>query len=184
MKSTYGVLLASFLIGFSGSAFAMKIQPKLGEKACLSREYSASHMKKHPGQALNALSVIIENIAANEVYDFDHRTVKVVGERDGKLWGNEAWCDYRPNGSVKCQIECDGGAFTLYPNKKGALFNVAKDYYFPLYVQGSDPENFKEEDQLSLWYEDEENRAYQLYPAEVPACEQVWDEYKAVDHGC
>lgn len=178
-------MILTIAIGFAG---AIDLQPASGQKVCIARKYDQKHMKDHKGQKLNAMTVIIGEQPV-DVSGSDEKFIsaRVIGERNGKLYGNEAGCQYLKDGSVKCSIDCDGGAFNLTPTTKeqAALFTVAKDYYFPLFVQGADPENYdNEKDVLRLDYNDLENRTYKLYPAELPTCEQEWEKYKSEPIGC
>src|SRR5258708_2492783 len=146
------------LLALTNIAYANILQPDLGEKTCVALEYTASHMRSHSKQLLSNLAVIIEQ---HTVESENYRAVRVVGERDGKLYGNTAGCTYEKDGSVHCQIDCDGGAFNLYPSKDGsAVSNVRHDYYFPLFKEGSNQDNPLKGDVLDLNYSDEENRAY------------------------
>lgn len=177
------VLAALLLAGLP--ALAANIQPAVGNKSCLAREYDQPHMRAHKGQLLRTLVVIIENFPANKDYPENYQTAKVIGEHNGRLFGNEAGCTYESDGSLNCQIDCDGGAFSVKAEGPGAaLFQVKKDYYFPLFIHGTNYEDPKPGQVVNLDYSDSENRTYKLFDADVKSCEQEWRRYEAEDHGC
>lgn len=175
-------ILATTLIHFANAG---GLQPPVGAKICMGRQYTNAELSAHPQQKLSNMAVIIENFKSTDPDGIDYVTAKVLGTHDGKLWGNEAGCEYNKDGSLSCQIECDGGAFTLNPiGEKSADFNVKKDYYFPLYLGGSDGENPGPDNMLSLDFKDSENRSFRLFPAATANCETLWKRYLTADHGC
>lgn len=180
---------ALFLIGLTlcTQARAVDLQPGPGNKVCLAREYTSAHMKRHPNQTLRTLAVIIDNKTKMEEYGYIH--ARVLGERNGTLFGNRgAGCSYGKDGSVTCSVDCDGGAFKIKPGKNGsALFQVAKDYYFPLFLSGAQPDEGgvpDESNSISLEYREPEDRTYRAYPVDVRWCEEQWNRYAAADFGC
>ena len=177
------LMLGLIFVGFA--ATANNLQPPVGSKVCMAREYDQVHMREHKGQLLRTLAVIIEHYPAGGDYPETYQTAKVIGEHNGKLFGNEAGCTNQPDGSLNCQIDCDGGAFTVKPqDSNAALFQIKKDYYFPLFIHGTNYEDPKPGQELQLDYSDSENRTYKLYDADVKSCEQEWQRYEAEDHGC
>lgn len=178
--------LMSLIVLLTGlNAFGSTLQPASGEKVCVAREYPQSHMKAHKGQLLRTLAVIVENVRPTKDIPEGYQTAKVIGEHNGRLFGNEAGCEYQSDGSLLCQIECDGGAFTVKVQEPGsALFQVKKDYYFPLFIHGTNYEDPKPGQIVNLDYSDAENRAYKLFEADVKACEEEWKRYESEDHGC
>lgn len=159
------------------------LQPQVGAKACVAREYTEAHMQAHPKQHLDKLTVLIENVPP-QGESGSYVDAKVVGEKGGRIFANQAWCSYGRDGSVECQIDCDGGAFTLRSSGAAALFQVRKDYYFPLFGPTYSEEEPRNNDMIDLDFSDKENRTYKLTPTAVPECEQEWAKYIQAEHGC
>lgn len=165
---------------------APRIQPAPGEKVCLAREYTAGHMQRNPKQHLNKMHVLLETKKGRAEEGGDIRSAKVVGEKDGVLYGNEATCEFKAGGVVHCFIECDGGSFNLHPSQgQNVLFRVTEDYYFPLYRKGADPENRRDEDTLSFDFKDRDNNIFRLEKSSAGVCEKQWKAFKEVPaFGC
>jgi hypothetical protein len=163
---------------------ASNLQPPVGGKACFAREYTRAHMRANPNQLLSAMAVLIENNRPSSERP-GYIGAKVVGQRNGKLYGNQAWCQYKTGGSVSCAIDCDGGSFSLTSNGADVFFSVTKDYYFPLYGQGTTRESQDPRDSVSLRHEDKDNRVFKLFQTAIPDCEAEWEAYNnAQDTGC
>jgi hypothetical protein len=164
-----------------------RIQPELNDKACFAREYSASHMRANPLQHVSKMHVLLERKKDRYGADGTFTAVKVVGEKDGVLFGNEASCEVKENGRVFCFIECDGGSFSLKHGRRGRVnFEVTKDYYFPLYRKGAGSEEEGRpgpEDTLDF-RADRANGLYSLERKEAGVCERRWKQYKEADYGC
>lgn len=179
--------LALILSAFAANAEAAlpRIQPNLGEKTCFAREYNEEHMRSNPKQNVSKLHVLLNRQKSEYDRDGTMTSVKVVGEKDGVLYGNEATCEAKAGGTVFCFIECDGGSFNLKHGRKGRVnFEITKDYYFPLYRKGADPENARDEDTLGF-SSDRDNGVYSLEVKDAGVCEQQWQKYIAVpEFGC
>lgn len=177
-------LIAALFVSCS-AAHAADIQPAPGSRSCFRRSYTQAHMHDNPKQALRRLAVLLDNVPPSKSIEYGYRTARVVGERGGRLFGNLASCEYKPDGSVFCSIECDGGSFTLQPESSGATFRVTPDYYFPLFRRGSNPESPQDSDILSLDGNDHDNNLYWLFPAKASDCLKEWQKYKKVPElGC
>lgn len=174
------LILALALSLYTGYAEAApRIQPAPGAKVCLAREYTAGHMRSNPRQHVSKMHVLLETKKGRVEDGGDIRSAKIVGEREGVLYGNEATCEYKANGVVHCFIECDGGSFDLNPSHgQNVIFRITKDYYFPLYRKGADPENARDEDKLSFDFKDRENNAYRLEKTSPGVCEKQWKAFK------
>jgi hypothetical protein len=182
--------LMTALVFISSAAWAGHLQPEEGKSACFGRVYTANHMAAHPKQTLRALTVLVQNVpAGEEAGAYQHQEVRVVGEHDGVLYANTADCSYKADGGVDCQIDCDGGAFSLKPSGEGATFEVAKDYYFPLvtndYEESLEPNVQARGKMISLDYSEREDRVYRLNPKAKAVCDKEWQRYKQLPlFGC
>lgn len=175
--------LAAFT-GFVASATSVVTLPHAGQAACYRREYTAEHLQANRKQVLSSLFVLLQ-------YAKGYHGATVIGTRtDGRMYGNfDAGCAEKNDGSVFCQVECDGGSFSLVPSKKSQKavnFSVTKDYYFPLFLKGSNPEETNAENgtQLSLDGNDQDNNLYKLYPADKIECEDAIKKIRDEDWGC
>ncbi|HEY8278193.1 MAG TPA: hypothetical protein VIH99_01130 [Bdellovibrionota bacterium] len=177
-----------FLLAFAPTAQAANInlQPKGNESACFQGVYSAEHRRNNPKQEFSELTILVENIVAppdSEVASYI--SAKLVGAKNGTLYGNAATCEYKANGSVFCFIECDGGSFSLRRGDRGVEFAVTPDYYFPFFRKGADPDQPHTDDTVSFSGKDPANSVYKLLPAKANACKVRWSQYKEVPNfGC
>lgn len=169
------------------SAHAAVPQPAAGVPVCMVRQYTAEHLRRNPAQKLSSLFVKLETKTVtgdgNQTYSYNAATV--VGQSNDVFYGNNlAGCEYKADGTVKCQVDCDGGSFNLVPRDMGVLFQVTKDYYFPLYKNGADPENAKPGDELQLNGNDKENNEYLTQPVDVEQCDRAIQAMRQADFGC
>ena len=180
-------LLASTLVAAPAFA-ATSVQPGVGAPACFKREYSDEHMSRHPQQKLSSLFVMVTRDKwKGESPDPELASpgADVVGEKDGVYYANpDAGCEYKANGATRCAVECDGGAFDLKDRSDNVLFSVAKDYYFPLFREGTTAETAGKEDELQLEASDKENAHYKLYQVPARECEAAIRRAKIGEWGC
>ena len=191
MKILKAIALFSCLISVTASALALaapsSLQPALGEKACFERKYTSDHLRRNPKQHLSSMYILVthmrDSYSDGGTYDWVNGTV--VGASKNEYYMNDnAGCVYKADGSISCNIECDGGAFEVYPQSDSVLFQVAKDYYFPLYRRGTDQETAGREDVLHFSSDDRDNAVYKLYPVEVKKCEAAIARAKIRSWGC
>jgi hypothetical protein len=180
---TFALLLS---LATHAQAATPRIQPDLGAKSCFAREYSATHMRANPLQHVSKLHVLRERRKDRYGNDGTSTSVKVVGEKNGVLFGNEASCEIKENGRVFCFIECDGGSFSLKHGRTGRVnFEVTKEYYFPLYRKGANSEESRPGPEDTLDFRaDRANGVYSLEPKEAGVCERRWKQYKEAEYGC
>ncbi len=163
------------------------VQPSVGNPACFKRVYSDDHMKRHPKQKLSSLYIQVQRDQWKFGDEEEHSApgAKLVGVSNGRYYvNNNPGCSYEKDGTTRCRIECDGGAFNLKPRKPGVMFSVENDYYFPLFKSGSNQETAQEQDMLSLDWIDVENRNYLLYQAPTSECEAAQERATLGDWGC
>lgn len=184
MLNTLLIASTSALISFSASA--SPVQPAVNEEACFAREYSAAHLQSNPQQKLESLLVLVSNTRERfQNVSYDSKNAKVIGVSKGKYYLNEgAGCEYRADGSIRCGVDCDGGAFTLTPQARSVLFQVAENYYFPLFKSGKDQETAGPSDMISLEANDHANAKYKLYPVAPQLCKDALDQAKMGLWGC
>jgi hypothetical protein len=184
------MLALALMILASHAQAAPRIQPPLNQKVCLAREYSNDHMRKNPRQLVSKLHLLLETKPDKYAPKKQTTYAKIVGQKEsqGKIirYGNEATCELKAGGIVHCYIECDGGSFDVLPRQGDrAAMQITKDYYFPLYRQGADPENPRDEDTLSLNDNDPDNRLFGVQVKDAGVCQREWNEYKQVPaFGC
>lgn len=183
MKLFVFPVLSALALAGSALAAPLSIQPKAGAPVCLKRVYSQEHLAKYPQQKLTALYV---KLAVERSGSWKYNSAKLVGvSRDGQLWGNDQpGCELKPNGGLHCFVECDGGSFDVAPEEKTALLQVTKDYYFPLFRHGVDPENAREEDTMSFMGEDRDNSTYRLQKVDVRECDGALKRIRIPALGC
>lgn len=167
-------LLLAF-ISFDAHSADAPISPA----ACYMRVYEPSHLKQNPNQALTSLAVKLVN---HEEYV----GAQVIGlGRNGRHYANSnAVCESRDDGSIFCFVECDGGSFRLQPARGSVNFRVTESYYFPLILNGIDPEVSSPEDYIWLDGDDRDNNIYKLYPASAAACDVQFSKLKEDGFGC
>jgi hypothetical protein len=173
------------------------LQPAVDQPICLKRVYTDAHLARHPGQNLKEIHVLLNRKIEHYTDETggtstsDWTMAKVSGRVPGDvntLYINEFGCEFRPDGSAKCFIECDGGSFLLKPRNSAreALLQVSPGYYWPLYKEGLDQDSAASEEpgnRLSFQSDDKENETYRLEV--VPAAECEWDKTaKPVSMGC
>lgn len=86
--------------------------------SCYLRQYSRDHLAKHPDQLVTQIAIGPANGQAEADVLILHVAVYVRGS-DEQYRGN-AWCE-NTGGSLSCNLEGDGGWFSLSPGNKGAL---------------------------------------------------------------
>lgn len=175
-------LLLSLILGFSAAQAAIPL-PGQGESACYRREYKEDHLRRNPRQNLSSLYVWLRH--AEEGTD-EYTGAKVLGlRRNGDAFLNrDPSCEFKPDGTVFCFVECDGGSFSLEPRTDSIFFRVTKDYYFPLFKNGADPENPREEEILQLDGKDGNNNLYRLYQVDEQDCKDAFDRITERSYGC
>jgi hypothetical protein len=186
LKFMSKMVVVSWLV-FPIVSQASVVQPPVGKPACFKRVYSDEHMKRHPKQKLSSLYIQVQKDQwkFGDEEEYSAPGAKLVGVSKGQYFvNNNPGCTYEKDGSTRCSIECDGGAFNLKPRKSGVMFSVQDDYYFPLFKNGTDQETATEQDMLSLDWIDEENRNYLLYQVPTSECEAAQERAKVGEWGC
>ncbi|RZA08368.1 MAG: hypothetical protein EOP11_05060 [Proteobacteria bacterium] len=127
------ITLALALLASATAHGAPRIQPELNERSCFARAYGEDHMRANPKQHVSKLHVLVSRKKSEYDADGTYTTVKVVGEKEGVLYGNEATCEAKEGNHLHCFIECDGGSFELKEGRepRRVNFEITKDYYFP-----------------------------------------------------
>jgi len=176
-------LVLSLILGFTTVQAAIP-WPGEGGSACYRRVYNSDHMRSNPRQELGSLYVWLHHAAGNT--EDDYSGAKVLGlRRNGEAFLNrDPSCEFKPDGTVFCYVECDGGSFSLEPRTNSIFFRVTKDYYFPLFRSGADPENPREEEILHLDGKDRNNNLYRLYQVEEQDCKDAFDRITERSYGC
>lgn len=176
-------LVLSLILGFANAQAAIPL-PKQGEAACYRRDYNSDHMRRNPSQALGSLYVWLRH--AKDGSEEDYSGAKVLGlRRSGEVFLNrDPSCEFKADGTVFCFVECDGGSFSLEPRTDSIYFRVTKDYYFPLFRNGADPENPREEEILHLDGKDRNNNLYRLYQVDEQDCKDAFDRITERSYGC
>lgn len=181
-------LIASLTSGALAQAANPTIQPKVNEPVCLMRQYSASHMAQNPKQKLSAIYIRLADATyttENPTEIVHYTSSNVIGVSAGKFYGNDlAECTFNADGSAKCQVDCDGGSFGLYPRESDVLMRVSKDYYYPLYKGGYNQENPSPQDELSFDGNDENNNSYLLQQVKIQDCDRAIREMQKANFGC
>ena len=156
---------------FAANAFGAIIVPSKDKPVCLKRVYSKKHMQQNPKQLLNELYV---KVAYTTDREENIILGSVVGMRKGAAYGNTAYCgEVRADGSVRCSIDCDGGAFTLANGAapESVFLNIG-DYYFPLFknrMSAPEPEDPEEYEQINL--DGKANQLWRLEAADPAQCD-------------
>jgi hypothetical protein len=132
MRFVSKAVLASTLIAMLPAAALAAIyyhpmfDTKKGGSVCYARTYSAAFLKKHPDVKLTTISLE----RRNSISDVTPNSKKFVGIKFGASTKNdvyEALADCKPQGSVlKCQVEADGGSFTIQKAGKGAIIKTRR----------------------------------------------------------
>jgi hypothetical protein len=98
------------------------------QPVCLAAKYSAEYMSEHPYQKTSDIWMKLymqKDPADPTLYLNMQLTVSGTVYRAGML------CDRKPNGSVHCVVECDGGQAEIWQNDQAAAdaFFVNKGIY-------------------------------------------------------
>lgn len=132
MRFISKAVLASALVAVLPAAALAAIyyhpmfNPKKGGSVCYARIYSDAFLKKNPDVKLTTISLE----RRNSVSDVTPNSKKFVGIKFGattKSENYEALADCKPQGSVlSCQVEADGGSFTIQKAGKGAIIKTRR----------------------------------------------------------
>jgi hypothetical protein len=111
---------------FAATYYHRMFDPKRGGSVCYSRVYSDAFLKKNPNVKLVTLS--LERRGA--VSGVTPNSKKLFGITFGATTKSEdytALADCKPQGSVlSCQVEADGGSFTIIRAGKGAVIKTRR----------------------------------------------------------
>lgn len=168
--------LSLLVCASSASATDVDLDLKVGESACLKREYSKQHLAEHPKQKLSSIFFKVSKKQVRidgETYVYSSGSVVGVS-RDIYYANTQATCEDIGAGALRCFVECDGGSFSVTPNRKHAILQVTPDYYFPLFESGKIQ---YESESLSL-EGDEENGRYLVYPVSNQECDRALRAYR------
>lgn len=120
------ILAASAATALAAIYYHPLFNPKKGGSVCYARIYSDAFLKKNPAVKLTTISVE----RRNSVSDVTPNSKKFVGIKFGastKSENYEALADCKPQGSVlSCQVEADGGSFTIQKAGKGAIIKTRR----------------------------------------------------------
>lgn len=176
-------IMLSLILGFASAQAEIPL-PKEGQAACYRRDYGTDHLRRNPRQELQSLFVWLRRV--REGAEGDYSGAKVLGlHRGGEAYLNQdSSCEFKADGSVFCFVECDGGSFRLEPRTDSIYFRVTKGYYFPLFRNGSDPENLRDEEILQLDGGDKNNSLYRLHPVPESECEGAFSRVTERSYGC
>ena len=155
---------------------------------CLQRVYTVDELAANPNQKLSQLTVKLQTKQYKdedgEPYTWSSALVIGRSTADHKLYGNTAGCELQPDGSAFCQIECDGGSFTLAQRPSWINFVVTADYYFPLFKGVLEPDIENTPPQINLDGNDLNNSTWKMYQVDMDQCNQAIKNVKQVDGGC
>lgn len=121
MKKVKGKLSVTIVACVISQALSAAEKPLLlqpTEKACFERAYSEVHMKKHPKQTVQWIS--IEHPVSRSQTNYALIKAKFKGDRRVFSDGGSCWTDEK-TGMLVCGIECDGGTYTLSERDDGKI---------------------------------------------------------------
>src|SRR5471032_2018741 len=88
---------------------------KTTENACFERSYSDTHLKKHPKQKVRWMR--IEHAISSSEFNYAVIKARFVGDR--RLFSDGGACFMDESGKLVCDIDCDGGGYTLSERDDG-----------------------------------------------------------------
>ncbi|MEM1295583.1 MAG: hypothetical protein AAGH89_09480 [Verrucomicrobiota bacterium] len=147
-------LIIVFLITFVSVAQAdpVRLSPKRGEMLTFQRTYSHEHLAENPTQFVDRMIVQIfwdrNNLEPQLVI-----SLWKVGDTD--CYEGQSLAEPGPGGSVKLQLEGDGGTATIEPNEGYVLLKLRGDDYLGFEGQ---------REFVSLSAKDPAHRTFKLYP--------------------
>ncbi len=109
---------------------------------CYQREYSQSHLNKHPDQVARSLTMWIRDQQDGEFTNrFAYLVVDFVNQGHVKRAGlgaqrlDQSLICYTNSGGAGCSVECDGGNF-MVSNETDSTMTIATDYLMVGEVEG------------------------------------------------
>ena len=96
---------------------------------CFARDYSAEHLAKNPNQHIAALRLNFtrqpgaKEISVDVIGRYGDQGRAKLDRVSGKVFTQLAFCD-----SKHCQVECDGGSFTV-TSLKGDTLTIRTSYF-------------------------------------------------------
>jgi hypothetical protein len=180
------------LIAFLPSTlFALDIVPTAEQPVCLQRVYDAKHMEKNPKQKLSELTVMLQEMSyvddfVQPVQTYKYNIAQIIGRssQSKEYYGNTAACIFNKEGSVNCQIDCDGGSFALKQRPSWINFEVTPNYYFPLFQGTLAPDMEMDQPSIGLDGDDKNNNVFRLEKVSIEKCEEALSNLTEAEGGC
>lgn len=164
------------ILSFSSSSFAaVKIAPTADTPTCFSREYTEEHMRNNPAQLLEKMFVKVSyKNSKTDDQTWTWMAGEVIGVKQGVYFGNTAGCETKPDGSLNCQIECDGGSYRLRQSVrfKGDVNFMTEG--FPLFKNRMYQDDMEEPNPVeSFRLGGQQNGIYRLVPVDAEQCDSA-----------
>jgi hypothetical protein len=124
---------------------------------CFARSYGSQHLASHPLQRLTQFS-LRESTLGNPIRPgWFAVSLSFTLKGDPQLFQSEAFCEDAP-GTVHCQVEADGGRFTMRADGPNLLLTIER-----IEVEG--PQDFSPD--LAVGGDD---RVVRLFPSPMTSC--------------
>lgn len=142
--------------------------------ACFGRAYTADHMAAHPDQSVVEMQIVMDAGFSGEPPDhvgpsMVETTVRAtLRDRYGEFFANSGVCPWFADGSYyECQIDCDGGLFSIVLADDGTAVLANSDLGMILY--GGCGQDVADDRWVHITL-DGDPPEYQLYPMPIEAC--------------